>query len=151
MIGGQPLTVCDLTQSYSPRGGGGISVYLKEKRRYVLENTEHRLLQIVPGPEDKIVEDGRAIWCEIAADTVGGSPNYRFILNRPKVREVLARYRPDIVESLCPWVLPWVAIRHRRAFPETALVAGYHTDFPDTHVYRVASELMGHQIGRAHV
>ena len=40
------LLVCDLTQSYSPRGGGGVSTYLKEKRRYVKESTDHRLLQI---------------------------------------------------------------------------------------------------------
>lgn len=134
MSGRKPLLICDLTQSYSPSGGGGIGVYLAEKRRYVLEQTEHRLLQIVPGPEDRIVENGRHIWCEIGAEPVRGSPNYRFIMRKDKVREVLAQYRPDIIESMCPWVLPWVAIRHRRKFPETALVAGYHTDFPDAHV-----------------
>mgnify|MGYP000442195311 FL=1 len=75
----EPLLVCDLTQSYSPRGGGGISTYLKEKRRYVQDCTDHRLLQIVPGPETKVVEDGRLIWCEIAAGGIENSPNYRFI------------------------------------------------------------------------
>ena len=148
MSGREPLLICDLTQSYSPHGGGGIGVYMAEKRRYVAERTEHRLLQIVPGPEDRILEDGRTIWCEIGAEPVRGSPNYRFILRKDKVREVLAAYRPDIVESMCPWVLPWVAIRHRRAFPETALVGGYHTDFPEAQVYRVASDLLGHQPGR---
>lgn len=148
MSGQESLLICDLTQSYSPHGGGGIGIYLSEKRRYVREHTDHRLLQIVPGREDRIVEDGRTIWCEIGAEPVRGSPNYRFILRKDRVREVLAQYRPDIVESMCPWVLPWVAIRHRRAFPETALVAGYHTDFPEAQVYRVASGLMGHQAGR---
>jgi alpha-1,6-mannosyltransferase len=148
MSGSEPLLICDLTQSYSPHGGGGVGVYMTEKRRYVLEQTPHRLLQIVPGPEDRVEVNGRHIWCEIGAEPVNGSPNYRFIMRKAKVREVLAEYRPDIIESMCPWVLPWVAIRHRRAFPETALVAGYHTDFPDAHVYRVASELMGHQLGR---
>jgi len=45
------LLVCDPTQSYSPRGGGGIGVYMPEKRRYVLEQTGYCLLQIVPGVE----------------------------------------------------------------------------------------------------
>lgn len=148
MSGNEPLLICDLTQSYTPHGGGGISVYLAEKRRYVAERTPHRLLQIVPGPEDRIVEDGRMIWCEIGSEPVRGSPNYRFILRKDKVREVLAAFRPEIVESMCPWVLPWIAIRHRRAFPETALVGGYHTDFPEAQVYRVASELFGHHPGR---
>lgn len=148
MSGTDPLLVCDLTQSYSPHGGGGVGVYLAEKRRYVLEQTQHRLLQIVPGPEDLIEVNGRHIWCEIGSEPVNGSPNYRFIMRKEKVREVLAEYRPDIVESMCPWILPWVAIRHRRAFPETALVAGYHTDFPDAQVYRVAADLMGVPLGR---
>lgn len=148
MSGSEPLLICDLTQSYSPHGGGGVGVYMAEKRRYILERTPHRLLQIVPGPEDRIEVDGRHIWCEIGSEPVNGSPNYRFILRKAKVREVLAEYRPDIIESMCPWILPWVAIRHRRAFPETALVAGYHTDFPDAQVHRVARDLMGEHLGR---
>ena len=34
--GRAPLLLCDLTQSYTPHGGGGISTYLREKRDYVL-------------------------------------------------------------------------------------------------------------------
>lgn len=40
-------------------------------------------------------------------------------------------------------MLPWTAINHRKARPATALVAGYHTDFPNAHVHRVGSELFG--------
>jgi len=145
----EPLLVCDLTQSYSPRGGGGISTYLREKRDYVLAQTPHRLLQIVPGPETKVVEDGRHIWVEIEAPQVRGSPNYRFILKTKPVHAILQHYRPDIVESLCPWLLPWTAINHRKAYPETTLVAGYRTDFPNAHVYRVGAEKFGVPIARA--
>ena len=142
------LMVCDLTQSYSPNGGGGISTYLREKRDYVLNRTPHHLLQIVPGPEDRVNVKGRHIFAEVGADPVRGSPNYRFILRTGVVRDILARYRPDIIESLCPWVLPWTAIHHRRAFPKTALVAGYRTDFPNAHVYRVARAKFGDTLGR---
>jgi len=144
----EPLLICDLTQSYAPHGGGGIGTYLREKRRYVIDHTPHRLLQIVPGREDRIVEDGRHIWVEVGADQVRGSPNYRFIMRTKVVREVLERFRPDLIESQCPWVLPWTAINYRRAFPHTALVAGYHTDFPNAHIYRVGSELFGEFVGR---
>ena len=142
------LLHCDLTQSYAPHGGGGISTYLREKRRHVIERTGHRLLQIVPGLEDRIIQDGRHIWAEIAAGPVRGSPNYRFILRTGAVREVLARFRPDVIESQCPWVLPWTAINHRRSFPSTVLVAGYHTDFPNAHVGRVGTELFGKTVAR---
>ncbi|MFL9841761.1 glycosyltransferase [Sphingomonas sp. ST-64] len=137
------LLICDLTQSYSPAGGGGISTYLREKRDYVLNYTPHQLLQIVPGPEDRVTINGRHIFAEVGAKPVRGSPNYRFILRTDAVRALLAHYRPDIVESLCPWVLPWTAIRHRRDYPQTALVAGYRTDFPNAHVHRVVEAKAG--------
>lgn len=143
-----PLLICDLTQSYSPAGGGGISTYLREKRDYVLNHTRHTLLQIVPGPQDRITVNGRHVFAEIGADPVRGSPNYRFILRTGAVRQVLEEYRPDIVESLCPWVLPWTAINFRKDFPDTALVAGYRTDFPNAHVYRVGQSIGGEAFAR---
>ncbi|HEU0044421.1 glycosyltransferase [Sphingomonas sp.] len=144
----RPLLVCDLTQSYSPAGGGGISTYLREKRDHVLAHTPHRLLQIVPGREDRVTVIGRHIFVEVASDLVRGSPNYRFILRVAKVRALLAEYQPDIIESLCPWVLPWAAIHHRRRYPHTALVAGYRTDFPNAHVLRVGVDKLGQVLGR---
>ena len=146
---GEPLIVCDLTQSWSPVGGGGISTYLREKRDYVLAHTPHHLLQIVPGPEDRVTVNGRHIFAEVGADPVRGSPNYRFILRTRVVRDLLEQYQPDIIESMCPWVLPWTAINYRKAFPETTLVAGYPTDFPNAHVYRVGRAKFGDTIGRA--
>ncbi len=113
-----------------------------------MANHDCRLLQIVPGPEDRVIETGRHIWVEIGAEQVRGSPNYRFITRTSAVREVLEKYRPQIIESQCPWVLPWTAINYRRAHPDTALVAGYHTDFPNTHVYRVGASLFGDFVAR---
>ena len=143
------LLICDLTQSYAPHGGGGVSTYLREKRRHILQRTNHRILQIVPGPEDRVVEDGRLIWVEVGARQVRGSPNYRFITRTGAVREILERYRPDVLESLCPWLLPWTAINYRRRHPHTALVAGYHTDFPNVHVHRVGAQMFGNTLASA--
>ncbi|MEP5727188.1 MAG: glycosyltransferase family 1 protein, partial [Erythrobacter sp.] len=112
------LLICDLTQSWSPTGGGGISTYLKEKKKFFQENTEHRLLQIVPGPEDKITVEGRTIFAEVGAPLVWGSPNYRWINRNDAVFALLREYMPNIIESQCPWVLPWLAIRHRWRNPD---------------------------------
>ncbi|VVT12354.1 glycosyltransferase [Erythrobacter sp. EC-HK427] len=141
-----PLVVCDLTQSYSPTGAGGITTYLRRKKQFVLEHTPHTLIQIVPGPKDAVFEEERYKRIEVGSDLVKGSPNYRFILRTGAVRQVLEEQRPDIIESLCPWLLPWTAIRYRRAFPETTLVAGYRTDFPNAQVYRVAHDLYGPKV-----
>ena len=143
------LLICDLTQSWSPTGGGGISTYLKEKKKFFQENTEHRLLQIVPGKEDKITIEGRTIFAEVGAPQVWGSPNYRWINRNDAVFELLREYQPNIIESQCPWVLPWIAIRHRRRFPDTALVAGYRTDFPNAQIYRVMNDLTGSYVASA--
>jgi alpha-1,6-mannosyltransferase len=70
------------------------------------------------------------------------------MLRVAKVRALLAEYQPDVIESLCPWVLPWAAIHHRRRYPHTALVAGYRTDFPNAHVLRVGIDMFGPVIGR---
>ena len=142
------MLLCDLTQSWSPAGGGGITTYLKRKREFVLSETPHRLLQIVPGPDDKITYNGRHTLVEIRAGEVWGSPTYRFIQRTGAVHDILARFQPDIIESLCPWVLPWTAINYRRKNPATALVAGYRTNFPDAHVYRVMNDLFGPFLGR---
>lgn len=88
-IGEGPLLVCDLTQSWSPAGGGGMSTYVREKRDFVLRRTPHHLLQIVPGENDRITTNGRHVFPEVAADTVRGRPDYRFILHTSKVRAAL--------------------------------------------------------------
>jgi alpha-1,6-mannosyltransferase len=137
------MLICDLTQSWSATAGGGVGTYLREKQRYFVAHSPAQLLRIVPGEADKIERIGDHIFAEVAAPKVPGSPHYRFILNTKKVHALLQEYRPDIIESHCPWVLPWVAINHRRKFPETALVAAYHTDFPNVHVHRVLKPVAG--------
>lgn len=138
-----PSTICDLTQSYAPSGGGGITTYLREKRSWMDANTEDRLIQIVPGPEDKVTTTGRHTFIEVGSEILKGNKKYRFITRTGAVRDLLAQYRPDLIESQCPWVLPWTAIRHRRRVPETTLVAGYHTDFPTAQIERVATAMLG--------
>ena len=134
--------ICDLTQSWS-EVGGGVGTYLRHKRRHILDNTPHRHLLIVPGPEDKVTEDGRAITATIRSPHVPGSPNYRLMLRNGAVRELLEQFRPDLIECQDSYNLPWAAIGHRRRYPETALVAGYFTDFPTVYVERPFSKVMG--------
>jgi alpha-1,6-mannosyltransferase len=140
------MMICDLTQSWSATAGGGVSTYLREKQRYFIEHSPAQLLRIVPGETDRIERIGDHIFAEVAAPKVPGSPHYRFIINTKKVHALLQEFRPDIIESHCPWVLPWVAINHRRKFPETALAAAYHTDFPNVHVHRVLQPVAGNGI-----
>lgn len=142
----KPLTICDLTQSFSLTGGGGITTYLGEKAKYVLANTPHTLIQIVPGERDQVIENGRHIRVHVGAAGQPNTPAYRFIFRTGAVRDVLERFRPDIIESQCPWLLPWTAIRYGSAHPESALVAGYRTDFPTAQIHRVFNKTLGPQV-----
>ena len=124
-----------MTQSYAVRGGG-VKTYLSEKRRFLLERTDASHVLIVPGARDCIVREGRAINIEIDSPQVPGSPNYRLLLRSRAVLRALALAQPDIVECQDAYNLPWTALYYRARHPETALVAGYHTDFPTVYVER---------------
>ena len=143
-------TYCDLTQSWSAKGGG-VGTYIRHKRRHILEHGPHRHLLIVPGAHDKTVveENGRAITVTIASPQVPRSPNYRLLLRNRAVRAALATHRPDLIECQDAYNLPWAALAHRRAFPETALVAAYCTDFPTVYVERAVGKWLGAGVGSA--
>jgi len=140
--------ICDLTQSWS-EVGGGVGTYLRHKRRHILGKTQHRHLLIVPGPEDAVKEEGRAITATVRSPRVPGSPNYRLMIRNGAVRELLERFRPDLIECQDSYNLPWAAIAHRKRFPETALVGGYFTDFPTVYVERPFSKIMGETLAGA--
>lgn len=145
---GGPKIFCDLTQSWSDVGGG-VRTYLLHKRRHILESTPHRHLLIVPGNEDRVVEEGRGATVTIASPRVPGSPHYRLMLRSGAVRHALRRFRPDLIECQDAYNLPWAAIAHRKRFPDTALVAAYMTDFPTVYVERPISKVLGSMIGGA--
>lgn len=137
--------ICDLTQSWSDVGGG-VGTYLRHKRRHILDHSPHRHLLIVPGEEDKVVEDGRTITVTVRSPKVPGSPHYRLLLRNGAVRRALERFRPDLIECQDSYNLPWAALGHRRRHPETAVVAAYMTDFPKVYVEQPASRLLGRAV-----
>jgi alpha-1,6-mannosyltransferase len=143
-----PRLFCDLTQSWS-EVGGGVRTYLLHKRRHILDSTPHRHLMIIPGADDEIIDEGRAITVTIASRHIPGSPNYRMLLRNRAVRAALERFKPDLIECQDAYNLPWVAIGHRKRHPETALVAAYMTDFPTVYVERPFRKVVGNALAGA--
>ncbi len=143
-------TYCDLTQSWSAKGGG-VGTYIRHKRQHILDHGPHRHLLIIPGERDatSVEEDGRAITVTIASPQVPKSPNYRLLLRNRAVRAALAEHRPDLIECQDAYNLPWAALAHRRTHPECALVAAYCTDFPTVYVERAVGRWLGAAIGAA--
>ena len=139
--GSGPRLICDVTQSWS-EVGGGVGTYLRHKRRHILDNSDHRHLLIVPGAEDTVVEDGRAVTVTIRSPHVPTNPNYRLMLRNGAVRRTLEHFRPDLIECQDSYNLPWAALAHRKRHPSTALVGGYFTDFPTVYVERPFGKVM---------
>jgi alpha-1,6-mannosyltransferase len=140
------LKVCDLTQSYSDVGGG-IRTYLHAKRRFVEAETSDEHVLIVPGPTDGVVREGRLTTHTVASPPVPTSPHYRLLLRSGRVRAILREERPNVVETLDAYNLPWAALRHRReSAPGMAVVAGYRTDFPSAYVEPILRRVVGGQL-----
>ncbi len=139
------LTLCDLTQSYSV-SGGGIRTYLEQKRAFINSNTPHRHVLIIPGARDRMKTEGRHTTIEIASPRVPGSPNYRLLLRSRAVVKALRAQRPNIIECLDAYNLPWAAIAYRREAPDVKLIAGYRTDFPTVYVEEIARKFIGRRL-----
>lgn len=136
------LLFCDVTQSWS-EVGGGVGTYLRKKREHVLSHTPHRHLLIVPGAEDSVKQEGRAITVTIASPPVPTSPNYRLLLRNRAVRDALEMHRPDLVECQDAYNLPWSALAYRKRHPSVAATAVYMTDFPTAYVHRPLKPILG--------
>jgi len=144
----QRALFCDLTQSWSARGGG-VGTYIRRKRRFILDHSDHRHLIVIPGRADRttVEEEDRAITVTVESPRVPGSPNYRLLLRNRAVRDALAEHMPDLIECQDAYNLPWAALGHRRKHRQTALVAAYCTDFPTVYVERTVARLAGPAIG----
>jgi alpha-1,6-mannosyltransferase len=140
-------TFCDLTQSYSAKGGG-IRTYLTEKRNYILSHSDARHVLIVSGASDRIIQEGRLTTIEIRLPCMPGSPNYRLLLRSRAVLQALRSVQPDCVECLDAYNLPWAAIYYRKKYPETALIAGYRTDFPTVYIEKYTRPVLGRSVAR---
>lgn len=141
------LTICDVTQSYSATGGG-VKTFLNEKRRFLLENTDANHCLIVPGPEDRVTREGRTSTVEIASPQVPGSPNYRLLMRSRAVLRALELVNPNLIECQDAYNLPWTALFHRGKRPATAVVAGFHTDFPSVYVEKYLTPRTGGFLAR---
>ena len=129
----RPLTICDLTQSWSETGGG-IGTYIRRKRDHILAETDFRHLLIVPGDRDAVRVEGRSVHCTVQSPLVPKRTNYRLLLRSKAVRELLAEHVPDLIECQDAYNLPWAALRHAKGHPGTATVGGYCTDFPTVYI-----------------
>jgi len=123
------MKICDLTQIYSPRGGG-VRSYLEAKRNYFRDHTSHEHLMIVPGARTEQVEGGRTQLWTVAGPLVNRTSRYRWMLDLPALLRILYEEHPDIVEAGDPYHAAMISRNwaNRRG---SDFYMFYHSHFPD--------------------
>lgn len=141
------MKLCDVTQFYSPLSGG-VKRYVHEKMAYIeheLAEDEHVL--IVPGARTTSTVHGRSRIYSVHSPLISRSSRYRALLNLRAVEEIIARERPDIIESSDPYQVAWRALRAGRSLG-VPVVAFYHSHFPEAYL-RTSAKYFGEGVTRA--
>lgn len=125
------MKFCDITISYN-ENSGGIRTYLDEKRKYLLEHTDHEHVLIVPGDSDHVEIEDRIRTYYISAPTIPGHAPYRTFWRPRPIADVLDDCRPDVIELGSYYVSSWSAFSYRNRQLKNrhpVCIGGYfHTD-----------------------
>ncbi len=135
------MTICDLTQFYSPVSGG-VRRYLHEKSRYIQEHRQNdRHIWIIPGDTDRVEESCSARVHMVQSPMVSRTSRYRLLWRLERVEQILEREQPDLVESGDPYQVAWKAQTSAQAlgFGTTGF---YHSHFPEAY-FRSAMKYFG--------
>jgi alpha-1,6-mannosyltransferase len=125
---GRTLKLVDLTEFYSPLGGG-VRSYLTAKARWLASqpNIDHVIL--VSGGRDGVNEVHRSRLVQIKGPPIPASPGYHFMTSTRRISRMVRELRPDVIEVGSPYAAPWIAGRAARN-TSTKLVSVHHSDIP---------------------
>jgi alpha-1,6-mannosyltransferase len=136
------MKILDVTEFYSERGGG-VRSHLSLKG-HVLCQLGHDHVVLAPGAQD-VVENldemlsarlarsgGRARVIRIAGPASPYDPTYHLLLNTHKIRRIVERERPDILEIHSPYMAAFAALRCKRSAYGVRTFQ-WHSDFIDTY------------------
>lgn len=140
------MRLCDITQFYSPTSGG-VRRYLHNKMDYVRAHPGHAMTLIVPGERDATREDGPVRIHTVRSPRLPLSLDYRVLLNRRRINEIITHERPDLVEVGDPYQLGWYALSACRPLG-IPVVAFHHSDYLERRGERLAAALTSERLVR---
>lgn len=126
------MKLCDVTQFYSPVSGG-VKRYISEKKTYLLRETSHEHVLIIPGEKNECHHEGRCKIYTIASPQIEKTAGYRFLWNLSRLRNILLQERPDVIESGDPYQVGWKVVEVAEEL-NCKKVAFYHSHFPETYL-----------------
>lgn len=144
------MKLLDVTEFYSPRGGG-VRTYLIEKARWLASHPDCEHAIVVPSGRDGIARWERSHVHLVRGPAVPASPGYHFLIAGRKLAEIVRREQPDVIEVGSPYFAPWLARRAARAARGTParLVAFVHEN-PRLYSPAALAALVGSYLRVAH-
>lgn len=131
------MKVLDVTEFYSERGGG-VRSHLSLKS-HVLCQLGHDHVVVAPGARDEdstVAENGngrgRARVVRVRGPASPYDPSYHLLIALGKIRSVIARERPDVLEIHSPYMAAAGALS-ARAGTYGVRTFQWHSDFIDTY------------------
>lgn len=143
------MTVCDLTHAYHD-SSGGIRTYIDLKRRYVLEQTDHHHVLIIPDATSSVERGERWTTYRIKAPYLPGAKPYRMFISSNALVTALQDARPDVTE-LNTFYVPFeqkAAFAYRDTQPGAVVGVHVHTDFADSYVRSYSQKAFGTRVSR---
>jgi alpha-1,6-mannosyltransferase len=131
------VKLLDIAEFFSERGGG-VRSYLEELLRQG-ERRGHQVVVVAPGPrdEERRLEGGSAL-IRVKGPAMPYDPTYHALLRPGRVRDIVRREAPDVVQASAPYVAAWLASSQREV-PVRAHV--YHSDQITTYAAPLAARL----------
>jgi alpha-1,6-mannosyltransferase len=123
---GPALKILDLTEFFS-RTGGGVGTYLDAKVHWCATRHDIEHVLVAPGPRnaERAWQSTRVY--EIGGPPVPASPGYHILTRPGRLRAILRRERPDVIELGSIYLAPWLLRLAVRGTP-TPTVGLFHMD-----------------------
>lgn len=141
------MKLLDVAEFFSERGGG-VRSYLEELLRQG-ERRGHQVIVVAPGPrdEERRLPGGSAL-LRVKGPAMPYDPTYHALLRIGRVRELIRREAPDVVQASAPYVAAGI-VASQKGVPLRAHV--YHSDQITTYAVPAAARLRPRALARSAV
>lgn len=123
------MKLLDITEYHSPVGGG-VTTYLRAKARWLDGRPEVEHVIVLSGARDAAERWHRSRVYYLGGPPVPASPGFYFLLGGRRLRAILRRERPDVIEIGSPFFARWITAYAARGLGPT--LVGYFHDNLET-------------------
>ncbi len=118
------MKLLDITEYHSP-AGGGVTTYLQAKAQWLSRRPDVEHVIVLSSASDGVEQWHRSRVYHLAGPPVPASPGFYFLLGAGRLREILRREQPDLIELGSPFLARWLIGYAARGLG-TMLVGYFH-------------------------